>query len=58
MKKLRIDVYSGFHGDKTYTETDRWIQEPNETIEELAERIKQRIIENAEQFLEDEDDAD
>jgi hypothetical protein len=57
MKKLRFDVYSGLSGDKTYTETDRWVQEPGETIEELAERIKQRIIENAEQFLGDEDEA-
>lgn len=51
--KLRFDLYSGYAGDRRYTEKDSWIQEPGETLEQLAHRICERVLENAEQLTND-----
>lgn len=52
-KPLRYDLYSGFASDPKYTEKDRWTQAEGETLEELAEAIKQQVIENGETLLND-----
>lgn len=56
MRKLRFDLYSGFVSDPKYTEKDCWKQAEGETIEELAEAIKQAVIDNAENLLDEEGD--
>lgn len=55
MKRLRIDLYTGLADDQTHTFRDSWIQLAGESIEELAERIKQVAIENLESIQESED---
>jgi hypothetical protein len=56
MKKLRFELYSGFEGDRTYSEKDVWYQAEGDTIEEIAEFIKLRVIENGETLLSEEGD--
>jgi len=58
MKKLRFDLYSGYVSDKTHTEKDVFIQDDDETNEELIERIIERIFENVDQFINDDGDDD
>lgn len=56
MKRLRFDLYSGYADDKTFTEHDRWIQGQGETLEEMADRIREAVIENGETFMGEDDD--
>ena len=51
MKRLKFVLYTGYRDDITYTEKDTWLQADGDTIEELAESIKQRVLENGETLL-------
>ena len=55
MSRLRFDLYSGFEDDKSFTEHDTWVQLAGETVEELADRIRQAVIDNGEQLINDDD---
>ena len=43
---LRFDLYSGFSEDKSFTEHDTWVQMKGESLEDLAQRIYDMVIEN------------
>lgn len=59
MKKLRIDLYSGYAGDRTHTEKDVFVQDDDETPQDLIERVVERLIGNIDQFVnDDEEDED
>lgn len=55
MKNLRFDLYSGYSDDSKYTELDRWIQCEGETIEEIADAIREAVIQNADTLSNDEE---
>lgn len=56
MKKLRLDIYSGYRGDKTHTEKDVLEQYDEETDQEFLERIVGQILANIEQLTFERDD--
>lgn len=54
MKRLRIDLYTGLAEEQKHTFKDSWLQVEGETVEDLAERVRQMVIENLECILESE----
>lgn len=59
MKKLRVDLYCGYNGDRSFTEHDCFRQYENETLEELIDRVTTVLFENIEQLtFEDEGTED
>jgi hypothetical protein len=50
VKKLRVDLYSGYRGDKSATEKDTFEQFEEESDEEFQERIVGQLIVNIEQL--------
>lgn len=59
MRKLRIDLYSGYRDDKSFTEHDTFCQLDKEPIEDFVARITEALFENVEQLTyEDESNED
>lgn len=58
MKALRIDLYTGYADDPSYTEKDVIVQCDGETDEEIIELVIERLMDNLQQLRGDEDDDD
>lgn len=56
MKLLRIDLYTGYDDDSSYTEKDIFVQCNGETDQDLVELIVERIMDNIQQLRGDDDD--
>lgn len=51
MVRLRFDLYTGRADEPKFTFKNSWQSLAGETVEELAERIKQQVIEDADCLL-------
>lgn len=56
MKALRIDIYTGYDDDRSYTEKDVFVQCDGETDQDLVELIVERLMDNIQQLRGDDDD--
>jgi hypothetical protein len=55
MKKLRVDLYSGYAGE-TYSDHTKFVQFTDEIIEDFIERITNVLFENIESLVEGQTD--
>lgn len=58
MKKLRFDLYSGYQGDKSYTEALVVRQYEDESDTDFLERVTDYLLELGTQLIEDREGED